>query len=150
MILRRARRLLALLLAPGITACLSPSEGVAWPRPDCPLVPRAAGVRRAFFRSFVVPPMVIRVYDGDTFRVGFRGGGETIRLRGIDTPEVGEPGSAAASWRLAQLLGAGPVTIAPHAQDVYCRTVADVFVAGERVADILRREGHAKPHPAPR
>jgi endonuclease YncB( thermonuclease family) len=102
-------------------------------------------VHREFFRTFAVPPLAIRVHDGDTFYVGR----ETIRLRGIDAPELGEPGSAAATWRLRQLLGVSTVTIVPRAQDIYCRTVADVYVAGHRIADMLRMEGHVKPS-APR
>jgi len=72
-------------------------------------------------------------------------GAETIRLRGIDTPELGRPGARAAAIRLAELLRAGPVTIVPRAEDVYGRTVADVYVAGRNVADVLRREGFGKP-----
>lgn len=124
-----------------VCGALAATGAAAWPRRHCPLVPRAGGVYRAFFRTFAVPPFTIRVHDGDTFYVDR----ETIRLRGIDTPELGQPGSAAAAWRLRQLLGVSTVTIVPRAQDVYCRTVADVYVAGERVAEVLRREGHAKP-----
>jgi len=124
-------------------ATFATSDAAGWPRRHCPLVPRAGGSPRAFFRTFVVPPLVIRVHDGDTFYVG----GETIRLRGIDTPELGEPGADTATWRLRQLLGVSTVTITPRAQDIYCRTIADAYVAGQRVADVLRREGHAKPPP---
>jgi endonuclease YncB( thermonuclease family) len=84
---------------------------------------------------------VIRVRDGDTFIAG----SETIRLRGIDTPEWGQPKSRAATARLATLLGSGPVTIIPRAQDVYQRTVADVYVGGRNIADMLRQEGFEKP-----
>jgi endonuclease YncB( thermonuclease family) len=138
--MRPTRALAALCLA---WAALLPADAGGWPQPHCALVPRAQGSRPAFFRPFVVPPAVIRVHDGDTFYAA----GEKIRLRGIDTPEVGEPGADAATRRLRQLLGVSAVTIVPRAQDVYCRTVADVYVAGQRVADVLRREGHAKPLP---
>src|SRR6266542_6798713 len=69
-------------------------------------------------RPFTVAPSAIRVHDGDTFYVG----AEAIRLRGIDTPELGEPKSRQARDRLADLLRQGPVTIVPRAQDVYGRT----------------------------
>ena len=88
-----------------------------------------------------VAPSAIRVHDGDTFYVG----AETIRLRGIDTPELGRPGSRPAACRLTALLREGPVTIVPRLEDVYGRTVADVYVGGRSVADIMRREGFAKP-----
>lgn len=83
----------------------------------------------------------IHTIDGDTIRMG----PERIRLRGIDTPELSEPGGQAARQRLEQLLQEGPVRIVPHGQDVYGRTVADVFVNGRNVADVMKREGFAKP-----
>lgn len=92
-------------------------------------------------RSFVVSPACVRVHDGDTFYVG----PDTIRLRGIDTPELGRPLSAQATWRLTTLLRSGWVTIRPRAEDRYGRTLADVYVNGWNVADVLRREGYSKP-----
>jgi endonuclease YncB( thermonuclease family) len=83
----------------------------------------------------------IYTIDGDTFRIG----ADRVRLRGIDTPELNEPGGQAARQRLEQLLKEGPIRIVPHGQDVYGRTIADVFVDGRNVADVLRQEGYAKP-----
>ncbi len=78
--------------------------------------------------------------DGDTIRVG----GERIRLRGIDTPELGEPEGLAAKQRLEELLRSGPMEIILHGRDVYDRLIADVFINGQNVAEILKREGFAK------
>lgn len=83
----------------------------------------------------------IHTIDGDTLRMG----SERIRLRGIDTPELSEPRGPEARQRLEQLLKEGPIRIVPHGQDVYGRTVADVFVNGRNVAEILKVEGFAKP-----
>lgn len=85
----------------------------------------------------------IYVVDGDTFRYGT----ERVRLRGIDTPELNEPGGQAARLRLEELLRSGPVRMVPHGRDVYDRLVADVFVDEQNVAAMLRREGYAKPGP---
>ena len=93
----------------------------------------------------VVAPQLIHVHDGDTFYVGV----ETIRLRGIDTPELGHPRASEAKWRLIELLHAGPVTIMRRAEDVYGRIVADVSVGGRDVASVLRAEGYAKPRSPP-
>jgi len=82
----------------------------------------------------------IHTIDGDTLRMG----SERIRLRGIDTPELSEPGGQEAKQRLEQLLHDGPIRIVPHGQDIYGRTVADVFVSGRNVAEVLRQEGYAK------
>ena len=84
----------------------------------------------------------IHTIDGDTLRMG----PERIRLRGIDTPELNEPRGQEARQRLEQLLKEGPIRIVPHGQDVYGRTVADVFVNGRNVAEVLKIEGFAKPH----
>ena len=102
---------------------------------------RARRPARPLGPPHTVAASTIRVHDGDTFYTGV----ETIRLRGIDTPELGRPGARAAASRLAELLREGPVTIMPRAEDVYGRTVADVYVAGRNVADVLRREGFGKP-----
>ena len=95
------------------------------------------------FDRRTVTPETIHVHDGDTFYVG----AEAFRLRGIDTPEVGQPGADAATRRLIALLRSGQVTIVRHAEDVYGRIVADVYAGGRDVARTLRAEGYAKPRP---
>lgn len=82
----------------------------------------------------------LRVVDGDTFNLG----GERIRLVGIDAPEVGQPGAGRATARLNTLLRSGPLTIVRHGRDVYCRTLADVYVSGISAAVVMRAEGLAK------
>ena len=84
----------------------------------------------------------IYVVDGDTFHYG----AERIRLKGIDTPELSEPGGQAAKLRLEELLHNGLAHIVPHGRDVYNRLVADGFVDGQNVAERLRIDGFAKPH----
>ncbi len=83
----------------------------------------------------------IRVVDGDTFRYGF----QRIRIRGIDAPELSEPGGLNAAKRLEALLTQGSVHMIPRGKDVYDRLVADVFIDGQNVAELLAREGYAKP-----
>lgn len=120
-------------LAPFLAAlalCASVASGAA-----------GAGEHHRLPPPHTVPPSAIRVHDGDTFSVGT----VKIRLRGIDTPELGTPGSRMAALRLAELLRLGPVTIVPRAEDAYGRIVADVYVRGHDVARVLRREGFAKP-----
>lgn len=83
----------------------------------------------------------IRLIDGNTFAYG----AERIRIKGIDTPEASETGGFEASQRLDLLLREGPVTIIPQALDKYGRTLADVFVNDQNVAELLKDEGYAKP-----
>jgi len=82
----------------------------------------------------------IMVIDGDTIRVD----SDRIRLRGIDTPELSEPEGQAAKQRLEELLRDEFPEIVPYGRDVYDRLVADVFVNGQNVAEILESEGFAK------
>ena len=88
-----------------------------------------------------VDSLQVHVVDGDTLRYG----AERVRLRGIDTPELNEPGGQAARQRLEEWLRSGPLRIVSRGRDVYDRLVADVFVDGQNVAEMLSREGYAKP-----
>ena len=108
--------------------------------PALSLQPAHARARSRLPPPQTVEPSAIRVHDGDTFSVGLL----KIRLRGVDTPELGAPGGRLAAQRLAALLREGPVTIVPRAEDAYGRIVADVFVGGRDVARVLRREGFDK------
>ena len=95
---------------------------------------------RSLRNSRLLSTLQISAVDGDTIRAG----PDRIRLRGIDTPELSEPEGEAAKQRLAELLRNGIVRIVPRGRDVYDRLIADVFVDGQNVAEILRREGFAK------
>jgi len=95
---------------------------------------------RARYEMRLLSTLQVRAVDGDTIRAG----SERIRLRGIDTPEMSDQAGLAAKQRLEELLRSGSIHIVPHGRDVYHRLVADVFVNGENVADILRREGLSK------
>ncbi len=127
-------------LVPLLALLLAAWPAAAGPRHPPPPCDRRATPRPGALRPRLVVARDIRVHDGDTFYVGR----EAIRVRGVDTPELGQPKASAAKARLVQLLRAGPVTIVPRVTDIYCRTVADVYVRGLDVADVLRREGFAK------
>lgn len=90
----------------------------------------------------------IRVIDGDT--IVYRG--ETIRIRGLDAPEMHGRCEAEtrrarqARDRLEQLLAGGLRTY-PSGRDRYGRTLAVVRdAAGRDVARILITEGLARPY----
>ena len=80
----------------------------------------------------------VRTVDGDTIRYG------TDRIRGYNAPELSEPGGREAALRLEQLMQAGTINIIPHGHDVYGRTLADVFVNGQNVADVMTGEGFGR------
>ncbi len=83
---------------------------------------------------------LVRAIDGDTLRYG----ADRIRIRGYNAPERSEPGGLEATLRLQQLLHEGTINIVPHGHDVYGRTLADVFVNGQNVADVMTGEGFGR------
>ncbi|MCE3225152.1 MAG: exported protein of unknown function, putative nuclease [Nitrospira sp.] len=85
-------------------------------------------------------PWQVRTIDGDTIRYGT----DRIRIRGYNAPELSEPGGRDAALRLEQLLREGTINIIPHGHDVYGRTLADVFVNGENVAEVMTGEGFGR------
>ena len=93
----------------------------------------------------VGPAPQIRVIDGDTFRLG----AETIRLHGIDAPELrqacvdGWPAGAAARRALAESLATGQPDCERLTTDAYRRTVARCRLRGEDIAATLVRKGLA-------
>ena len=89
----------------------------------------------------VLSTLQVHAVDGDTIRVG----GERVRLRGIDTPEMSEFEGPAAKRRLEELLRNGSIRIVPRGRDVYDRLIADVFVNEQNVAQTLIAEGYEKP-----
>lgn len=91
----------------------------------------------------------LRLWDGDTFRVGsYRG--ESVRILNIDAPEIEgrctyETNLAQKSKRrLADLLDGQSVLILRRKADRYGRTLALISVNGRDIGDQLVREGLAR------
>lgn len=97
--------------------------------------------------------MVVRVIDGDTIEVRSETSNETVRLIGIDTPEIeraGKAGECYASEAAAHLAGALPagstVRLARdvEARDIYDRLLAYVFTTDGTLVNLeLAAEGYA-------
>ena len=90
------------------------------------------------------PPDVRSVLDGDTFKAG----GTSIRLHGIDAPELkqtcdGWAAGEAARHALVALVSAGTPQCEYIAKDVYGRTVAICRVNGKDVSEAMVRSGMA-------
>jgi endonuclease YncB( thermonuclease family) len=86
--------------------------------------------------------LVTRVVDGDTLELG---NGETVRLVGIDTPEVGECGYDAASVALARLVSGRQARLgrSDEDRDHYGRLLRYVDVGGTDAGLRLIRSGFA-------
>ena len=98
---------------------------------------------------------VIRVIDGDTVRVDVDLGCDThvnltLRLAGIDAPEMGTPAGVAAKAHLEAVLGS-PVTVRTikDRREKYGRYLAYIeTITGDDVATVLIESGHAVRWPA--
>lgn len=78
---------------------------------------------------------VTSVVDGDTFHVSPQWThhghtGTSVRLRGIDAPEMGEPGAQAAKNKLTQAIDGKHVALRNRAIGHYRRLICDVYVGG--------------------
>lgn len=91
-------------------------------------------------RTTEVDGRFLRPIDGDTFALN----GMKVRLSGLDAPELGTPGGSEAAQHLAAMLQEGQVTIVPRSRDIYGRTVADVFMNGQNLAERMIAEGFAR------
>lgn len=95
-------------------------------------------------------PAEIRVWDGDSIRLGLTSEAEAIRIFNIDAPEI--DGQCAyesdlaqrSKKRLAEQLAGQQVTINRQGTDRYGRTLAAVTVNGVDAGDVLVSEGLAR------
>jgi len=87
-----------------------------------------------------------RVIDGDTVQCT---DGRRIRLRGLDTPERGEPGYRTATRALTRRIEGRTVTVVPHHQS-YDRIVGDVEFRGRNIGREMSGQGYDRaPGPRP-
>jgi micrococcal nuclease len=100
-----------------------------------------------------IPATVMRVIDGDTVIARFDNGtAETIRLLGVDTPEVVDPrkpvqcfGHAASDFTKAHLTGKRvSLELDAEKRDKYGRLLTYVILGGHRYNDELLVRGYAR------
>jgi len=102
---------------------------------------------------------VTSVYDADTFRVDIEGypaiAGEHIPIRvlGVDAPEIrGKCETEKINARLAKqftvdmLLSAQTIELHNMRRGKYFRILADVYIDGSSLADLLISMGYARPY----
>jgi endonuclease YncB( thermonuclease family) len=124
----RMNRRVALGLA-AYLVLLAPHAAIAWTEPPATLAPVP------FARA------APRAVDGDTLACA---DGTRVRLRGVDTPERGEPGWIAAREELQRRVAAGRVVVIPHHHG-RGRIVGDVLVGGRNVGQGMDAAGWSKP-----
>lgn len=85
---------------------------------------------------------VKKVIDGDTFKTPSRT--RPVRLAGVNTPEKGQPGYAAAKDALTRLVKDKTVEIDTRARDRFGRSVANVKVDGRSVNRAMKKPSMKK------
>lgn len=95
-------------------------------------------------------PAEIRVWDGDSIRLGLTSEAEAVRIFNIDAPEI--EGQCAyesdlaqrSKHRLAELMAGQRIEINRQGIDRYGRTLAAVTINGVDAGNVLVREGLAR------
>jgi endonuclease YncB( thermonuclease family) len=88
--------------------------------------------------------VVTRVFDGDTLLVVDAAGDPvTVRLSGVDAPEMCQPHGPAARQALEEMVLNRQVVALPKGQDDHGRTLAKLKRGSLDVGDRLVRDGHA-------
>jgi len=87
---------------------------------------------------------VVRIADGDSLTViGSDGVELSIRLRGVDAPELGQRHGLQAKEALQELLSSGTLTLSHLGKGKYGRYIANVFIGDTWVNKELVAAGHA-------
>ena len=83
------------------------------------------------------------IIDGDTFRLA---NGDTVRLIGIDAPELSQPGGVLSREYLAHLLLGKPITLerGPEDRDNYHRLLRFVYINDLCINEEMIRQGYAE------
>ncbi|MFZ2153433.1 MAG: thermonuclease family protein [Microgenomates group bacterium] len=103
------------------------------------LVP-SLGVALQFTKDKSVGDLVVKIVDGDTFKLA---NNQTIRLASIDAPETGRCYSREATEALSDLILNKRVILSDPYSDKYGRIMALVISQGQVINEVLVRNGFA-------
>ncbi len=135
----------------------SPTQKTAKTEPSEPAIKRPAlGIFEDGYGNCTVSE-IVSVYDGDTFRCDIDGLSDiigkniSVRLRGIDTPEMRDKDPYvkaraidARDFTKRKLLSAEKVELKNIDRDKYFRLLADVYVDGKNLSEMLLQSGLAR------
>ena len=94
--------------------------------------------------AFDLTGRVVRIFDGDTLSLLDDDNTQhTIRLFGIDTPEVRQPHAKEASRALTALVAQQTVGVVVHDTDLHGRTVGSVYLGDTYINLAMVAAGHA-------
>lgn len=102
---------------------------------------------------------ITSIYDADTFRVnikgwpGIVGHRMSVRVNGVDAPEMRgkcqkekERARKAKQFTVAVLRAGKRIELRNIRRGKYFRLLADVYVDGKNLAELLIKNGHARPY----
>lgn len=90
---------------------------------------------------------VLRVVDGDTFKVMYKGDPDTVRVVDIAAPEMSEPGGPASKAALGRLIEGKVVRLemdSRRLRDRYGRLLAKVYLGEADVGRKMIEDGYAE------
>jgi micrococcal nuclease len=85
----------------------------------------------------------VEIIDGDTFRLA---NGDTVRLIGIDAPELSQPGGEMSREYLAHLILGKPITLERGSEDKdkYNRLLRFVYINDQCINEEMIKKGYAE------
>lgn len=87
--------------------------------------------------------LIVKVIDGDTYKVLLNGRVQTVRLQNVDAPELGQYFGKAASDSVATLIQLHMVQLETQGSDLYGRQLVSIHVNGMSFDSLLIAKGWA-------
>lgn len=87
--------------------------------------------------------LVVKVIDGDTYKVLFNGKMQNIRLMNVDAPELDQYFGKAAKDCVAKLIQGKVISLELHSSDNYGRTLVNAYYKGMSLDSLIISKGWA-------
>ena len=87
--------------------------------------------------------LVVKVIDGDTYKVLLNGKLKNVRLVNVDAPELDQYFGIAARDSVAKLIQGFFITLKLHRSDIYGRTIVSATYKGRSLDSLLIAKGWA-------
>jgi micrococcal nuclease len=87
--------------------------------------------------------LVVKVIDGDTYKVLLNGKLKNVRLVNVDAPELDQYFGIAVRDSVAKLIQGSFITLQLHSKDIYGRTIVSATYKGMSLDSLLIAKGWA-------
>lgn len=92
--------------------------------------------------------LVVKVIDGDTYKVLLNGKLQNVRLMNVDAPELDQYFGKAARDSVAKLIQGSVIALELHSSDIYGRTLVTATFKGMSLDSLLIAKGWAWFYPS--